>query len=408
MPLTLKITSRQKDLLGPEGIHVFSVHGGSIGRAPDNDWVLPDPERYVSAHHAVIDHQGGAYYIRDTSTNGVFVNDSDQPVGPGTPLRLHDGDRLRMGRYLFSASIVNVSRDGMNDSGVFATGDPATTRREAPEPELEPELELALNLELLEEREAGGRPSAADTATMSMEEEIGVAEPAADDARDEAQEVPAATQTAETRHLGGFGPGLAILLEGIGVSASRVPEGHERRFLLTLGHLLRSAIGGLQQVLHGRARVKHSMGLSQTGIRPKENNPLKTSQDLDRTLDDLLFYKGIHYMPAVDAVEEAHRDVLAHQKALVTAMEAAFHDLLGRFEPDVLEVRFQRGLRRGALLGMSNRAKYWDLYREYYATVARRSDASFEEIVGKVFAKEYEAEIRRLRGEVPAADTAAD
>ena len=29
----------------------------------------------------------------------VFVNDSDQPVGRGTSMRLYDGDRLRMGDY---------------------------------------------------------------------------------------------------------------------------------------------------------------------------------------------------------------------------------------------------------------------------------------------------------------------
>ena len=83
MPLTLRIISSQKDVLGPEGIHVFSVHGGSIGRSPDNDWVLPDPERFLSAHHASIDYQGGAYFLSDKSTNGVFVNDADQPVGHG-------------------------------------------------------------------------------------------------------------------------------------------------------------------------------------------------------------------------------------------------------------------------------------------------------------------------------------
>jgi len=96
MPLTLRIISQQKDLLGSDSTKVFSVHGGTIGRAPDNDWVLPDPERYLSAHHAIIDYQSGAYYLTDSSSNGVFVNDSDQSVGSGAPIRLHNGDRLRM------------------------------------------------------------------------------------------------------------------------------------------------------------------------------------------------------------------------------------------------------------------------------------------------------------------------
>ena len=117
MPLTLKIVSKQRHILGADSTRVFSVHGGSIGRAPDNDWVLPDPDRYISGHHAAIDYRGGAYYLRDNSTNGVYVNQSDQPVGRGAPIRLYDGDELRMGDYVFEVSIVNVSRDGADDSG---------------------------------------------------------------------------------------------------------------------------------------------------------------------------------------------------------------------------------------------------------------------------------------------------
>ena len=37
MPLTLKITSKQRHILGPDSTHVFSVHGGTVGRGPDND-----------------------------------------------------------------------------------------------------------------------------------------------------------------------------------------------------------------------------------------------------------------------------------------------------------------------------------------------------------------------------------
>jgi pSer/pThr/pTyr-binding forkhead associated (FHA) protein len=45
----------------------------SIGRAEDNDVVLPD--NGVSKHHAYIEHRDGAYVIVDNdSANGVFVN----------------------------------------------------------------------------------------------------------------------------------------------------------------------------------------------------------------------------------------------------------------------------------------------------------------------------------------------
>ncbi|MFI0377552.1 MAG: FHA domain-containing protein, partial [Candidatus Thiodiazotropha sp.] len=33
----------------------FDEQGGSIGRRDENDWVLPDPERFISGRHAQID-----------------------------------------------------------------------------------------------------------------------------------------------------------------------------------------------------------------------------------------------------------------------------------------------------------------------------------------------------------------
>jgi type VI secretion system FHA domain protein len=91
--------------LGKAGSRMFGVHGGRIGRAPDNDWVLPDPERYVSSHHASVQFRGGKWILEDTSTNGVFVNDSSTPISVNGPYQMHEGDRLRFGDYEFIVSI---------------------------------------------------------------------------------------------------------------------------------------------------------------------------------------------------------------------------------------------------------------------------------------------------------------
>ena len=85
--------------------------GGTIGRSPDNDWVLPDERRYVSSRHAMIDYQGGAYYLVDTSRNGVFVNGADTPVGQGHPQRLFDGDQLRIGEFEIAVDISGSDED---------------------------------------------------------------------------------------------------------------------------------------------------------------------------------------------------------------------------------------------------------------------------------------------------------
>ena len=115
MPLTLKIISSQKDVLGPEGIHVFSVHGGTIGRSPDNDWVLSDPKRIISGHHCDIVYRGGSYWLRDTSTNGVFVNDAEEPVSSAGPVELSGSVRRRLDPL--------AERTGLGDVLTLLAGD---------------------------------------------------------------------------------------------------------------------------------------------------------------------------------------------------------------------------------------------------------------------------------------------
>src|SRR5437879_7204095 len=73
--LKLRIVSDQGRSLAERSSAIFSVEGGTIGRSADNDWVLPDPLRYVSAHHARVQFREGHFYLQDVSTNGVYVND---------------------------------------------------------------------------------------------------------------------------------------------------------------------------------------------------------------------------------------------------------------------------------------------------------------------------------------------
>src|SRR5690606_19069579 len=102
MAVTLRVSSYQSHSLGQESARVFH-HGGTIGRAPGNDWVLPDPERFVSSKHASLSFDGGAYFLTDLSTNGTIVNGELLPKG--ARVRLQHGDRLTLGNYEIAVSI---------------------------------------------------------------------------------------------------------------------------------------------------------------------------------------------------------------------------------------------------------------------------------------------------------------
>jgi type VI secretion system protein len=106
--LAMKVTITLCGGERPSGVEemskTFGPEGGSIGRAANNDWVLPDP--HLSKTHCFVGFRDGAFTITDVSTNGLYMNDEQQRVTRGQTRPLHDGDRLRMGEYKMQISLV--------------------------------------------------------------------------------------------------------------------------------------------------------------------------------------------------------------------------------------------------------------------------------------------------------------
>ncbi|MFC1749715.1 type VI secretion system-associated FHA domain protein TagH [Pseudomonadota bacterium] len=102
--MSLILTILNKPNPGQEISSAFET-GGTIGRAPDNTWVLVDPERFTSSKHAQIQFNNGEYFLTDLSTNGVFVNSSSEPLGNANTTVLKHGDKLKIGQYEISVTI---------------------------------------------------------------------------------------------------------------------------------------------------------------------------------------------------------------------------------------------------------------------------------------------------------------
>lgn len=110
--MNLTLTLSNPEIL-PETLRTSRVEfggaGGIIGRHQDCDWVLDDPERFVSSRHVRVSSRGDTFYIEDTSTNGTFLN--DELIGKGNKKTLSTGDTLRLGRYILSVE----HRDGQGN-----------------------------------------------------------------------------------------------------------------------------------------------------------------------------------------------------------------------------------------------------------------------------------------------------
>jgi len=107
MNIVIEVTSFQR--LAPEqnSKKIFNSIGGTIGRVAHADLLLLDHDKVISKVHARIDCEQGTYYISDTSTNGVFVNDDIEPLGQDRRHALREGDKLRLGDYELTAGFTN-------------------------------------------------------------------------------------------------------------------------------------------------------------------------------------------------------------------------------------------------------------------------------------------------------------
>ena len=99
MALCLTISSYHKITPGQCPEMRVETSAITIGRGPDNDWVLPDPERLVSSRHCVIGLRDGRYYLTDNSTNGVELVHAGIRLRRGNSEPLMDGEVIRIGDY---------------------------------------------------------------------------------------------------------------------------------------------------------------------------------------------------------------------------------------------------------------------------------------------------------------------
>lgn len=388
MPLTLRIDNRT-DLPAAAREHTFAACGGTVGRAPDNDWVLPDERRYVSSRHAVIDFQAGAYYLVDTSRNGVFVNGADTPVGRGHPQRLFDGDRLRIGDLQIAIEIsgdeTNIPDDGMRDSIVRA-------QLVAEEPSVE--LLLVSEDQLISDG-ALQRHLAPGTDLVRQATPLTTPKPAA--AR------PATEATGRSPRPDSAGDAdlqraVTLLLDAAGVTPASLAGTTPAEVLAVAGRVLRLTVGGLMELLEEGKAFRSALGITARPDAAARRNPLRLSPDVAAALRQLLADRDEgSYLNAGDAIAEACRDLRQHAQASLRALVEAGVDYSEQFDPDELRRNFDKGLKRGGLLGQANKLRYWDLYAETYPDIAQRDDGAPPKRFAAAFARAYTDELESLR-----------
>ena len=437
----------------------FGHNGGTIGRSLESDWVLPDGQRYLSSRHASIDFRSGSYYVVDTSTNGVYVNDAEQPVGRGNPQRLFTGDRIRIGEYEMSVEISELedTRETLaNDKHV----DPVSRAQRVPPPDptradmVAPHEITAVGIEMLIDESAEMRQiqrvNKANVANLRLEDDVPKPKPSVEPTPPEPPppgaaapkrppEPPPVSAAARVTHraappeapkpqgsappaapkphinvaAGGkpqpapapspappAAPSLDAFFRGAGLPAQRLDDRQAEHVLHRLGQLMREVVLGVTENLHLRAEQKNVLRVPTTTIQPQNNNPLKFSASVEEALNNLLLREpSAEYLSAVDAVRETFGDIKQHQQHLLAALRTAIVDYVGRLDPEELENKIGNG--KSGLLNAANKLKYWDLFKDLYQVVSTHQPGQFPLQFLEELARAYELE--ESRGATPPA-----
>jgi len=387
MPLTIKIISEHRDLVGEDCVREYHEEGGTIGRSLQNDWILPDPDRYISGRHATIDYRGGMYYLADTSSNGVYMNGELEPIGKGNPRRLFDGDRMRMGDFEFEVRIdkgESLVMPPEPEEPSIATGDFE---------QFVDEEVLETGMQLLDEDEITGDDEF-QSVLFGKESKKKAPAPEPEVHDEPANDAVAAGASSDSRGVDVTAEDLFdSFLDGLGISRVELhPAVNRPEMMMTAGLVLREFVEGTIKLLSSRANLKNAFRLDQTTLLPRHNNPLKFSENTGDLVKQLLVGGEGEYLGARDAVREAFRDLHNHQNAFLDAMNSAFIEFADRFDPEELQEGFDRAL-NSKFLSFLNKSKYWQLYRDLYPIMTEKGGGRFPQMFGEEFVKAYERQV---------------
>ncbi len=329
MPLTLTIRNMSSLGNGTPPLIVLDRKAAAIGRSPKGDWVLPDP--YISSLHCEIRFAADRYELIDRSTNGTFLLGADPAkVRLAKPHILRHGDLFLVGPYEIGADFSAASVD----RGAVPTADQLWQGLAAVN---------GIDWQGAGFAQGAGAASAGTAGVLELDHEA----PSPADA--------AAAAQAESA-----------------------------------GTLLRALVAGLVAMLDARARAKGQLGAQGTVLALDGNNPLKLAHDTDEAIEMLLAPPMRGFLDATSAVEDAFRDLQAHQLATLGAMQGALRATLARFSPAAIRARAdQRGVLSRILPG-AREAALWNAYEREFDGVSERSDEAFIEVFAAEFRRAYE------------------
>ncbi len=248
----------------------------TVGRDPDADWRLHDPDGTLSRIHCTLSVENGRLLLRDRSTNGTFLDDGTRAPG-GEAVELQVRNSIRLG-----ALTILVSR-------------PPQAQTPVPEATIHP---------------------APATPTIAP-------------AKEWVDGPPARTPHRDTSLIEAF-------CEGARLDASALSSEDPAELMMRIGAIYQQTVLGLAALMADRARMKAEYELERTTIGAADNNPFKWSPTR-KLAQDLLRKSENGFLSDAAAVRASFQDLGNHLTALAAGDEAAVAAAGAAFAPETIE-----------------------------------------------------------------------
>lgn len=419
-----------------------------IGRSPDADWQIDDPDMFVSRAHCRItaDHDG--YVVTDISSSGLFIDDAANPLGPGNSIRLRNGMRLRLGDYVMGVDLradapaqtghaipqatQPASRDpfsvGHDDffsikaeeelrqprpadlPNPFEQPQPGAYQRASFGERGSPAFDDPFSLDPVASHDArangGDRDREADpfgfgsgvspgSSQNPLLEELPFPDSVAPPAP-RPQPAPLSAEHGAVAKSPARGPVdetlRAAFMRGMGVDPSDYPDSDPVAEMEKFGRQYRMMIEGLMQLLRKRAEEKGNARVAQTVVGASEVNPLKFLPTVDDALATLLAERSPGFLRSEPAIADAVRDLANHHVRAWRGVQGALRRMIDRFDPAAIEEELKSSSAIETLLAGGRSAKLWELYQKRHQEIATSAESRFMGEIGADFRDAYEEE----------------
>lgn len=413
--LRLRVVSDQRQTLADRSSAIFSVEGGTIGRSTDNDWVLPDPLRYVSAHHARVQFRDGHFYLQDVSTNGVYVNDDLEPLAKrgSSGYRLTEGDVLRIGNYHILAALVQQNEAADRPAAPVPTSihalrtlGPAAERDIGAKLNVEELLVPVIDMDPI--LPVGAYGQAVDSGRVhALAAAPQVAAPAA--AAVAAADTPSLAERmarlaeAVREPKNGSGvialddvhSGLDAFCRGAGIATERLPADAQTRLLHLAGRLFREALVGFKELERSRNDTRNRFRIESPQPEPDDPRPSLANSVVEELAVAMFVLHEGRRLDAVQWLRELVTEAKQHESSTAYATRAAFVEFLDRLDPAELEARFERAARRGKARA-ADKAQYWELFTTFYRNLIEMPADHLPHTFVEAFAAAYREALKNL------------